>query len=923
MTLHAAQSARSIALEAGPSADVTFLFSDIEGSTVRWERNPEAMYGALRRHDALLRDCIENAGGRVFKTIGDAFCAAFRNAGDAVGAALAAQRALAAEDFSAVEGVAVRMAVHCGTAQERDGDYFGPPVNRVARLLAIAHGGQVVLSESAARSLGAPLRPLELRDLGSHRLKDLIEPERVFGVVAPGLRGDFPPLASLSHFANNLPQQLTSLIGREAEVVAVRGLLASGRLATVVGAGGIGKTRVALQAGADLLENFPDGVWFVDLAPHGSEADVVAEIAAVFGIRERPDVRLESAVLAYLKRKTALLIFDNCEHLVEEAARVVASILRACPHVWVVAATREALGLAGEQVYRLPSLAVPPANVQSNAAAMLAYGAVQLFAERAIAVNGTFRLDDATAMVVGDIVRRLDGIALAVELAAARMKALSPVQLAAKLDERFRLLAGGNRGALPRQQTMLATIAWSYDLLDERERSVFRRLTVFSNGFTLEAAVATCAEASGDATQVADILAALVDKSLVVFDTNDPPRYRLLESIRQYGLLRLQEAGEATDAARGHATYFAEFARRADAAWDRTPDLLWYADVERELENVRAALEWTLETGHAPLVGAALAAALRPFWSVKAPVEGRRWLALARASVDPAGEPSLAAAIGIGLAATAPGRTPELLTGLEASLRIYRRLGDERGLARALVFYGDTLAWLGRLDEGERALCEALVIHRRRGDDQLIATDLCALAVLERIRGDLARSRELFASALTLFELVQSTRGRAAVLANLADLECASGSVLRSVTLAREAQSAYRLLRDRARAAQLDCSLAGFNLALDRYDDARTCARLALQPLRDVNDDSLLALALYYVAVASGFAGDVGRAARLLAYAEKQFRSLPLGRGVIEPNVHDRIVALLGERCDKAELARRSAEGEALTEDRAIEEALS
>ncbi len=902
-----------------PTGDVTFLFGDIEGATARSERYGEAMNAATRRYDAIVRGRIEANGGFLFKTFGDAFCAAFAWPAEALAAALAAQRVLAEEDFAAVDGIAVRMALHRGVAEERDDDYFGPPLNRVARLLAVAHGGQVVLSESAARGLHDASLSCELRDLGLHRLKDLIEPERVFGVVVPDLRADFPPLRSLGLFDNNLPQQLTPLIQRETEVAAVQELLACARLVALVGAGGVGKTRVALQAGANLLESFADGVWLVDLSPLGSAAYIVAEIASVFGIREGPDRTLEDAVLSYLRHKELLLILDNCEHLMTEATRIASLLVRATPQVSILSATREALGIAGERVYRLPSLAVPPAGAALTADVALTYGAVALFVERASSANRTFRFGDVTASTVGDVVRRLDGIPLAIELAAARMSALAPAQLAAKLDERFRMLTFGNRGALPRQQTMRAAIGWSYDLLADDERKVFRQLTIFSGGWGLDAARAICRE-SGDG--VVPRLRALVSKSLVVLDASDTPRYRLLESIRQYGLERLAACDEETLAAGRHATYFAEFARRSDAAWDTTPDLDWYAHVDSEFENLRAALDWTIERRHDPLLGASLAAALRPFWSVKAPVEGRRWLERARPFVDVAREPALAAAIAVGLAGTAAGRTPRTLPGLAEAIAIYRALGDERGLARALVFYGDTLAWLGRVDEGERALDEALTIHRRRADEQLVAVDLCALAVLQRIRGNLVRSRDLFASALTSFEAVQSTRGRAAVLANLADLEFAASNAAQSVGLAAEAQHAYRLLGDRARVAQLDCSVSGYCLVLERYDAALAHARLALRPLRDAGDVSLLTLALQHAAVAAGFTGDHARAARLLAYPQSRFPSLPRGAGAIEPQVHDRITTLLRDGCLESELARLRAEGEALTQDRAIEEAL-
>ncbi|MEO7039352.1 MAG: adenylate/guanylate cyclase domain-containing protein, partial [Candidatus Elarobacter sp.] len=429
-----------------PTGTVTLLFSDVEGSTQRWEQQPEAMTLALRRHDMLVRAAIETHGGHVFKTIGDAFCAAFWRAPEAVAAALDAQRALAKEDWSAVHGLRVRMALHSGTADERDSDYFGPAVNRVARLLATVHGGQVVVSAATAHLMrGAIPAPTELRDLGEHRLKDLVEPERVWQLMAPDLPGTFPALRSLGSLPNNLPRQLTGLIGRDEAVAEIEALVAESPLVTLVGTGGVGKTRTSLQVAANQLDGSGDGVWFIELAALRDPALVAGTIASALGVTAQQDRPVVDTLLSYLQRKRLLLVLDNCEHLVDEVARIAAAILRGCPEVRLVATSREALRIDGERVYRMPSLAAPPEPAPLSSAEALRYGAVALFAERAAASDTQVRLTDENAPIVAEICRRLDGIALAIELAAARVRILAPPQLAQRLDERFRVLTGGSR----------------------------------------------------------------------------------------------------------------------------------------------------------------------------------------------------------------------------------------------------------------------------------------------------------------------------------------------------------------------------------------------------------------------------------------------------------------------------------------------
>ncbi len=504
-----------------PSGTVTFAFTDIEGSTQRWERNLEAMQQAVQRHDGLVRAAIARNHGYIFKALGDAFCAAFSRPSDAVAAMLDAQRSLLAANFSSIDGLRIRAAIHTGTADEREGDYFGPAVNRVARLLAVAHGGQTLLSGVTAAMVHDTLpTQTTLRDLGEHRLRDLTRPERVYQLDAPDLPADFPPLRSVNALATNLPLQLTSFIGREKEVAQITSLVHDNRLVTLVGAGGVGKTRTILHVAANLLESFEDGVWFIELAPLSSGEYIPAAVAHELGVTLGSGDPVASLVHA-LKSKHALLLFDNCEHVIDPAARIIAAILGGCPKITVLSSSRQALEIGGEQSFRLPSLE------ESTS--------IALFAERAAAAEKRFALTDDNAGTVGDICRRLDGIPLAIELAASRMSTLTARQLLQMLHERFRLIAQTRSDRLPRQQTLRALIDWSFDLLDEDERKVFRRLAIFAGGWTMHAATAVCADEHFDDWQIFELLTGLVAKSLVVTEPcGDDLRYSMLNSIRDY-----------------------------------------------------------------------------------------------------------------------------------------------------------------------------------------------------------------------------------------------------------------------------------------------------------------------------------------------------------------------------------------------------
>ena len=493
---------------------MTLLFTDIEASTRLWQDHPVAMRAGLARHDEIVRDAIEGHGGHVVKTTGDGFYAAFSTAHDAVDAAIAAQRSLGAEVWGATGPLRVRMGVHTGEVQHRDGDYFGTAVNRAARLMAVAHGGQLLVSHATERLLGDTVgESFELVDLGEHRLRDLAQASRVFQVVAPDLRGDFPPLRSMEAFPGNLPVQVTSFVGRVGELNAIAEMLGQSRLVTLTGVGGVGKTRLALQVAAEVAPRFSGGVWLCELATASDEELMFQAVADAIGARQREDMSMGDSVVEYLRDREVLVVLDNCEHLLADAAWLAGNLLQRCPQVRVLATSREGLGVLGEQLVALASLSVPA--VSADAEAMTASEAIRLFVDRAVAARSGFTLGPANLGSVAEICRRLDGMPLAIELAAARVTAMSPAEIATRLDERFRLLTGGKRSRVERHQTLRATVEWSYSLLEVRERSVFARLGVFVGSLDAAAAEAVVSDDEVGAWDVLECLAGLVEKSML------------------------------------------------------------------------------------------------------------------------------------------------------------------------------------------------------------------------------------------------------------------------------------------------------------------------------------------------------------------------------------------------------------------------
>jgi predicted ATPase/class 3 adenylate cyclase len=911
-----------------PTGTVTFVMTDIEGSSARWDRYRAAMELAVRRHDALMREAIASHQGHVFKTIGDAFCAAFTRPEDAVAAMFDVQRALGAEDFSAVGGLRVRVAIHTGTADEREADYFGPAVNRVARLLGIGHGGQVLVSGVTGDLVQGSLPPeASLLDLGEHRLKDLSRPEHVYQLLGPDLIATFPPLRSVNALPNNLPRNTTSFVGREAEIAEIARLVEEHQLVTLVGSGGIGKTRTSLHVAAHLLDGSGDGVWFIELAPLASGEYIAPAIAAAMGLTLAADGDPIDNLVRVLKAKRALLVFDNCEHLVEGSAKVIAAIVRGCAEVRVLASSRQALGIGAERTYRLPSLAIPDASQAPlvTAASASQFAAVALFADRARAADDRFTLTDENAPIVADICRRLDGIALAIELAAARVKILSPKQLRDRLDERFRVLTGGSRDVLPRQQTLRALIDWSYDLLNERERALFRRLSIFVNGFSLEGASAAGSADDLDELDIFDVLASLVDKSLVLAEpAGDTVRYRMLESTRAYAREKLEAAGERERSAERHLRFlvgrYRTLGERLEAT-AREADLSEAFRLERD--DVRAALEFALHGDHVS-DGAALLAATR--WSVWA-AGGADHEAISRAEAYLAAisddETVLRARLWTGISYLA-GNQQRKTHAMEAATQAVSdaRMSADPGVLRiSLRLYAMAAIRLGQYDVAETSLSEAEALPDAPAVERVL--HLATRAELNSVRGDKEAAVRSFEEILKAQQSLGNARGAGIATVHLAESLHATSKTGRAIELTRGFLPALHAAGDSNLLHCALANLAAYLVAADQFSDASVIARDLVREVAARNPTSMdIALVLEPLALAVAHGGDSTRAAVLEGYAEAAQRGSGCVRGFTETTSHDRLMALLAERLAPDDLSRALAEGAALAPEAAIALAL-
>ncbi len=868
-------------MSALPTGTITFLFSDIEGSTKKWERQPEAMQRALALHDRLLREAFEACGGAIFKTIGDAFCVAFETAQNALSGAIQAQRALHSATWEEIEELKVRMALHTGAAEQRDGDYFGQSLNRVSRILSAAHGGQVLLS-LATQELVRDLLPhgVQLRALGEHRLRDLARPEHLHQLVVSDLPSEFPALRSLESVPNNLPVQITSFVGREREMAEVKRLLASTRLLTLSGTGGTGKTRLSLQVAAEILESYPDGVWLVEFATIDDATLVVETVAAALDLRQEAGRPLVSTLTAFLRGRHLLLIFDNCEHVVAACGRLADTLLRAAPRLSILASSREPLGIAGETAWPLPPLSLPdhwreivagPDAVER----LTQFEAVRLFIERATLARPAFSVSNDNVHLVAQICWRLDGIPLAIELAAARIRVLTLQQITERLDDRFHLLTTGNRAAVPRQQTLRSLIDWSFDLLDEAERALLRRLSVFARGRTLEAIEAVCSGGGLDQYAIVDLLTQLVDKSLVTVEKTRATgaRYFILESIWDYSHEKLVEAGEVATYRERHLDYFLRFAEEAAPHIRGREQRSWLARLELEEFNVRYALDASKELPGQIQKGLRLLTAAQRFFEVRGLLKEAREV-FARLLAHPDAAP----------------RNAVRARALEAAAR--------------LAWVGDDTVATGHL------LDEALGIFRELGDSLGTGSVLAALGFHAFDAQAAARARLFLDEAAQIAETTGDARLTAHVSHIRAVLAAADGDYARAFTLDEQSHALYGQLGDAWQIVIVSFGMGMSATVLGHFDEARAHFAQCLTGTLDLGNRWGISYPLEAVAVLAVAERHYDRAARLFGAAD----ALRISAGLNKlPADHPAVRTILDAAPDFTGPAVDTARGEGAT----------
>lgn len=892
-----------------PAGTVTFLFADIEGSTRLLERLGKRYADLLADYHRLLRTAFHERGGKEVDTQGDGIFVAFPRAKDAVAAAVAAQRAIATYAWPGGTTVRVRMGLHTGEPLSAETGYVGMDVHRAARICAAGYGGQILLSRTTRELLEDDLpQDTALQDLGHHRLKDLARPQHLFQIAAVGLPADFPPLKTVDAVPNNLPIQLTSFIGREREMVDIKRLLDGARILTLTGAGGSGKTRLVLQVAADVLEEYPDGLWRVELAPLADASVVPHAVAITLGVREQPGRDAVETLVDHIGRKRLLLILDNAEHVLAPCAQVADSLLRRCPKLKILATSREGMGIAGEALYPVPPLSLPDPRQTLPVERIVQFEGIRLFVERAALVLPTFKVTERNAQAVIQICYRLDGLPLAIELAAARVKVLPAEQIASRLDDRFRLLAGGARTALPRHQTLRAAMDWSYELLSEHEQAVLRRLSVFAGGWSLEAAETVCAGQGVEAGDVFDLLSRLVDKSLVVvYEAREEGRYRLLETVRQFGRDRLVESGEAETIRKRHRDLFLALAEEAEPRLRTAEQAYWLNRLDTEHDNLRAALEWSQGVSDAES-GVRLAGALARFWAMRGYMtEAHKrledFLALTQGNHTRARAKLLRA---VGNITRQQGDLATARVHLEESVTLSRALGNRHGLAESLLALGSVHYRTGDYGAATALFKESLSISQTVGDDWGIGESLHLRGHVALDQGAHAQAHSLFEESVKTFRGTGNRYGLAHPLSDLGRMALQQGDYTSAHRIFEEDLAIFRELGSRTGIAMSLEDLGEVALAEGNYPLARARLKESLALHRDLGIKAAIASTLNALADAAVLQSDDVEAKLLLeeALALSQeagskkviARSLRnLGRLVYRQGDHARAQALLKE----------------------------
>ena len=847
------------------STILTFLFTDIEGSTSKWEEQPELMAQAVARHDALLRDSIAAHRGTIVKTTGDGVYASFADPLDCLAAVIDVQLALLDPSTTAGMSLAVRCGIHTGAVQARDGDFFGSTVNRTARIMNAAHGGQVLVSQAVADLLRDSLpKDVGLRELGNVHLKGLSTPETVFQILHPKLYQNFPPLRELEATPNNLPQQLTTFIGRDREREEIEGYLSTTRLLTLLGMGGLGKTRLALQIGAGVMDTFPDGVWFVDLQTIRDPALVVGETARVLGVREEAGRALMLTLCAHLKSRKLLLILDNCEQIIDASAELSSAVLRAAPNVRILATSRTALRVPGEQTYLVQPLPLPSRG--DDLKALSASTAVQLFVERAKLHKPNFVLTEREAPAVADLVARLEGIPLALELAAARVRSLSLVEINKRLQDRYKLLVSGDRTLQARQQTLRALVDWSYDLLNENEQILLARIAVFAGSFDLTAVETICGVDPLQTDDVLDLITSLVEKSLINMEEGDEgARYRLRETIRDYANDKLFARGERNRLGEAHCQYFFTMAKAANRGLQGAEQGEWTRRAEMEHDNLRAAIAAALEGRCDPILAVKIVVALMGFWMLRGySTEGRRYVAASLA-----------------------------LPAVQASDFLHGHA----------LYVGATLAY-SQSDYAEALdMLQRCLVIRRRDDQPLeIAATLSTMALVRLSMGDADGAFDAETESVSIFREVGNPVGEVIGQFHLGQIHAHRGDDAMAVATFEHCLDVARELGNQELESESELMLGDVALEAGNFSTARMRFEAALEIAQTAGDRRGEATALWRLGRVDGLCNDVLVSRTRLNGALRAFQKFNMFAellGCIED------YATIAERIDEARISTR------------------
>ena len=804
-----------------PAGNITFLFTDIEGSTKLSQDFPEKLHVALERHNQILKEVLESNNGFIYDMIGDSFFCAFENAVDAVKAAVQIQTELKKEIWDEAV-IKVRIGIHSGSAEWNGERYMGYiTLARTARIMEAAYGEQILISnnthslylegsktqskkKSEIKSSSHRVFEVNFRDFGERRLKDVIEPIRLFQIESDGLREEFPPLKTLDARPNNLPIQLTSFIGREKEMKFIKEELKLHRLLSLTGAGGAGKTRFALQTAAEVIDEFENGVWFVDLSALKDIALLSSTMITALGIKEESMKTSDETLIDFLRDKEILIILDNCEQLINACALLTERLLSSCPKLKMISTSREAMNCGGEFTYRIPPLTQPDPNQNNTPEELTQYESVRLFIERALSVNPNFRVTNENAPALAEVCSRLDGIPLAIELAAARIKMLSIEKIYERLDDRFNLLTGGKRTALPRQQTLRALIDWSYDLLSENEKILWSRLSVFNGGWTLDAAEEVCSDETIDKNEILDLLSQLTEKSVIIYD-NSKDRYRILESIKQYGIEKLSDGKEIF---LQHLNYFLKLSEKAKPELIGENTKFWMQIIEADHNNFLSAIEWSVNNENKDK-GAVISNLIGSFWS----------------------------------------RTGQYSTGIRLVEIILESSGSLSKLLK-----GDMLNWIGNfrisLGDNEQAikyLEKSLVLSKEIGDKRGIAESMLRLGNVTNSLGDFELAKNYYEDSLDNYKKIDSKSGIAAISLSLGNVALNQGDYGMAKKYNEESLFIFKEIGHKYGIALSIHNLGNVSLFLGDYELAKKYLEEGLDLLKEIGNKKGMAFSINFL----------------------------------------------------------------------------